>query len=91
MNHGDFEQDLDSSPYVDEVDGKHCVSCMSKFYGDAWTFAGFGEMYLLPKTFTDACADPSRARDRDEVQYRTCHALSNCITIMETMNFGEFH
>ncbi|CAI4228220.1 unnamed protein product [Auanema sp. JU1783] len=63
-----------------------CYSCMSRYYGATWHFAGYARIYQEPRSFTESCRDPqSRGSD---VQTTHCDDDSNCISMVEDLKIG---
>lgn len=70
--------------------GRKCFSCMSRYYGAVWEFAGYERLYLEPRSFSDYCEDPqSRMSD---VLPMNCDEDdppgTNCIMFVEDLKIG---
>uniref|UniRef100_A0A7E4UU91 Protein sleepless n=1 Tax=Panagrellus redivivus TaxID=6233 RepID=A0A7E4UU91_PANRE len=69
------------------VDGAlRCYSCMSRYYGVTWEFAGYSQIYMEPRAFTDNCPDPGRRGS--QVPYVYCDDHFNCVTLVEELQIG---
>ncbi|CDK13497.1 Homolog of Odr-2 (Two) [Caenorhabditis elegans] len=75
-----------SSSSSSTADNQRCYSCMSKYYGALWRFAGYTRIYQEPGLFTDSCRDP-QARGSD-VPSTICKEKTNCVTMVEDLKIG---
>uniref|UniRef100_A0A914UXM8 Uncharacterized protein n=1 Tax=Plectus sambesii TaxID=2011161 RepID=A0A914UXM8_9BILA len=76
--------------HLSVVAGRKCFSCMSRYYGATWEFAGYERLYLEPRSFSDYCEDPqSRVSD---VLPMNCDEDdppgTNCIMFVEDLKIG---